>query len=80
MYYSSFIINIILLIGFYNSYELSEEKKNVLEEMIQSGIKNANLHSFGIIITNHKNTIFSKMYGENNDVYFKPISSHSRKY
>jgi CubicO group peptidase (beta-lactamase class C family) len=68
MYYSSFIINIILLIGFYNSYELSEEKKKVLEEMIQSGIKNANLHSFGIIITNHKNTIFSKMYGENNDI------------
>ena len=68
MYYSSFIINIILLIGFYNSYELSEEKKNILEEMIQSGIKNANLHSFGIVITNYNNTIFSKTYGENNDI------------
>ena len=68
MYCSYFIINIILLIGFYNSYELSDEKKKALEELIQSGIKNANIHSFGIVITNSNSTIFSKMIGENNDV------------
>ena len=53
MYYSYFILILILLFGFYNSYELSDEKKQVLEKMIQSGIKSANLHSFGIVITNH---------------------------
>ena len=66
--YCYFIINIILLIDFYNSYELSDEKKKALEELIQSGIKNAKLHSFGILITNSSSTIFSKMIGENNDI------------
>ena len=66
--YCYFIINIILLIDFYNSYELSNEKKKALEELIQSGIKNAKLHSFGIVITNSSSTIFSKMIGKNNDI------------
>ena len=68
MYNFYFIINLILLIGFHNSYELSDEKKEILEKMIESGIKNANLHSFGIVITNHSDTIYTKMYGENNDI------------
>ena len=60
-----FSIFIIISLFVYNStFELTEDKIKVLNEMIQSQMKSARLNTVGFIITNKTSTIFQNVYTE----------------
>ena len=60
-----FSIFIIISLFVYNStFELTEDKIKVLNEMIQSQMKSARLNTVGFIITNKTTTIFQNVYTE----------------
>ena len=71
MYYFVFTLNLILLFSHNIAYELTEEQKKILSQMIESQVKAANLHSFGIVVINKDETIFEKMYGEDDKISTK---------
>ena len=60
-----FIMNLISLFSINTAFYLTEEKKKHLVEMIESQIKLAKLHTFGLIITNKEETIFQNVFSEN---------------
>jgi len=60
-----FSIFIIISLFVYNiTFELTEDKIKVLNEMIQSQMKSARLNTVGFIITNKASTIFQNVYTE----------------
>ena len=63
-----FTLNIISLFSFNTAINITEERLKDLDKMISSQIISARLPTFGIIITNKNQTIFQKIYGENNEV------------
>ena len=58
-----FSIFIIVSLFVYNTtFELTEDKIKILDEMIQSQMKKAKLNTVGVIITNKTSTIFQNVY------------------
>lgn len=57
IFFSLFISNI--------SYELSEEKKAELKNLIETQIKSAKLHTMGIVIVDEKDVLYKNIFGEN---------------
>ena len=58
----------IFLFSYCIAIQLTEEQKKVLNQMIESQMKKAHLHSFGIIVINKDETIFNKTYSEDDKI------------
>ena len=71
MFHPYFII--ILLSLFVNNlaYELTEERKKTLDEILESQRKLAKLPTLGIIITNYNSTLYQKIYGDDDSINTK---------
>ena len=68
MSFSFFIIILFNLLIFNSAYDLSEEKIEKLDKMIESQRKLAKVHTIGLIVTNKNKTIHAKIYGDDNKV------------
>lgn len=68
MFWFSFILKMILLFAYSIEFQLTDEQKKVLNQMIESQVKKAHLHSFGVIVTNQDKTIFNKTYSEDDKI------------
>ena len=63
MSFSSFKFIIFILIFIRNtSYELSKEKIEELNKLIESQIKSAKLHTMGIVIVNKEKTLYQNIW------------------
>ena len=69
-----FILNLISLFSINFAFNLTQERRHHLEEMIKSQREQAKLHTFGIVVTNKNKTIFQNIFSENkqltNDTLF----------
>ena len=69
-----FILNLISLFSMNVAFNLTQERRHHLEEMIKSQREQAKLHTFGIVVTNKNETIFQNIFSENkqltNDTLF----------
>lgn len=50
------------------TFELSEEKINILNEMIEKQMKEAKIDTLGLIITNKSSTVYQNIYSDNEKI------------
>ena len=60
-FYGFLLLQLFMLIS---AFDLDDKRKSKLEEIIKSQMKNANLHTMGIVIINETDTIFQNIFGE----------------
>ena len=65
-FYSIFILLSLFISNL--AFELSEEKINILNEMIERQMKEAKIETLGLIITNKKSTVYQNIYNGNEKI------------
>ena len=65
------ILILISIINYTSSYELSEEKIESLNTLINTQMKQARLKTLGLIITTSNGTLYQNIFGENETITTK---------
>ena len=66
-----FLIISIILLNNILSYELSEEKIEILNQLINEQMQLARLKTFGLIVTTSKETLYKNIFGQNDTITTK---------